>query len=60
VFALDVQNEGFYLKGKLVGIAIGAATAVGQALNATVLIAFKDFIAAPLAKRADQLARGEH
>ena len=29
VFALDVQNEVLYLKGKLVGVAIGAATAVG-------------------------------
>src|SRR4029077_14945409 len=45
VLALHVQNKVFHLKGKLIGVAIGAATAVGQALHAAVLIAVKDFIA---------------
>jgi hypothetical protein len=45
VLMLHVQDKVFHLKGKLVGVAIGAATAVGQALNPTVLIAVEDFIA---------------
>src|ERR1700757_4841629 len=45
VFTLDVQNEVLHLKGKLVGVAIGAATAVGQALHAAFLITVEDFIA---------------
>jgi hypothetical protein len=45
VLALHVQDEIFHLEGKLVGVAIWAAAAVGQPLNATFLIAIKELLA---------------
>src|SRR5215469_14552769 len=45
VLALHVQDKIFHLKGKLVGVAIGATTAVGQALHTAVLIAVEDLVA---------------
>jgi hypothetical protein len=45
VLALHVQDEIFHLEGKLVGVAIWAAAAVGQPLNATFLIAIKELVA---------------
>src|SRR5919201_1190430 len=42
---LHIQNVVFHLKRKLVGIAIGTATAVGQPVNAAFLIAIKDLVA---------------
>jgi hypothetical protein len=45
VLALHVQDEIFHLEWKLVGVAIGAAAAVGQPVNATFLITIKDLVA---------------
>jgi hypothetical protein len=56
---LQVQDKVFHLKGKLVGVAIGSATAVGQALNATVLIAVEDFVAG-LARDAELTTKFRH
>src|SRR5262249_55754853 len=42
--AVDVQNEVLYWKGKLVGVAIRAAAAVGEPLNAAFLITIEDLV----------------
>jgi hypothetical protein len=44
-FALHVQDEVLYLKGKLMGIAIGTPAPVGQPLNTTFLVAIVDLVA---------------
>jgi hypothetical protein len=45
MLALHVQNIVFHLKRKLVGVPIGATTAIGQPLHPALLIAIEDFIA---------------
>src|ERR1700745_4349821 len=59
VFALHVQDEIFHLKGKLVGVAIRAATAVGQALHAALLVTIEDLVAG-LARDAKLSAQLSH
>src|SRR5215475_8444598 len=44
VLTLHIQDVVFHLEGKLMGIAIGAATAVGQPVNPAFLIAIKDLV----------------
>src|SRR5260370_8758768 len=45
VLALYVQDVVLHLKGKLVGVAVGTATPVGQPLNSTFLVAIEDLVA---------------
>jgi hypothetical protein len=45
VFALHVQDEVLHLKGKLVGVAIGAAATVRQPFNTAFLVAIENFVA---------------
>ena len=44
VLVLDVQNVVLYLKGKLVGVAIGTPASVGEPVNAAFLIAIEDLV----------------
>jgi hypothetical protein len=41
----DLNDERFHLHRQLIGLPVGAATAVGQSTDATILVAFKDFVA---------------
>src|SRR3984957_2775707 len=45
VLTLHVQNIVFHLEGKLVGIAIGATTSIGQSPHPTFLVTIEDFVA---------------
>src|SRR5438309_7126275 len=44
VLAFYVQDEILHLKGKLVGVAVGAAAPVRQSLNTAILIAIKNLV----------------
>lgn len=44
VFALEVQDGAFNLKGQLIGVAVGPSTAVLQAIKPTVVVAIEDFV----------------
>jgi hypothetical protein len=45
VLALHVQDVVLHLKGKLVGVAIGTAAAIGESLDPALLIAVEDLVA---------------
>src|SRR5215468_4191325 len=45
VLALHVQDKVLHLKGKLVGVTIRAAAAVGEPINAAFLITVEDLVA---------------
>jgi len=45
VLALDVQDVVLDLKRKLIGVAVGTPAAVGQPLNAALLITIEDLVA---------------
>jgi hypothetical protein len=45
VLVFHVQNIILHLEGKLIGVAIGPTTSIGQTLNIALLIAIKDLIA---------------
>ena len=59
VFALHVQDVVLHLKGKLVGVAIGAAASVRKTLESTFLITIEDLVAG-LAGNAELPAKFGH